>query len=118
MLDEARIRWRVVLVSACYSGGFLDPLKGDTTMVITAAHKDRTSFGCADENEFTYFGRAFFKEALPGSASFQDAFARAESLVGEWERKDGTPERERSLPQMHSARPIADQLQRWWAQRR
>jgi hypothetical protein len=118
MLDEARIRWRVVLVSACYSGGFLDPLKSDTTMVITAAHKDRTSFGCADENEFTYFGRAFFREALPGSASFQDAFARAQDLVGEWERKDGTPERERSLPQMHSARPIADQLQRWWAQRR
>lgn len=118
MLDEARIRWRVVLVSACYSGGFLDPLKGDTTMVITAARQDRTSFGCADENDFTYFGRAFFKEALPGSASFQDAFAKAQNLVGEWERKDGTPERERSLPQMHSARPIADQLQRWWAQRR
>ena len=26
MLDDARIRWKVVLVSACYSGGFVEPL--------------------------------------------------------------------------------------------
>ena len=26
MLDDSRIRWKVVLVSACYSGGFVDPL--------------------------------------------------------------------------------------------
>ena len=31
----------------------------DGTMVITAARHDRQSFGCADENEFTYFGRAY-----------------------------------------------------------
>ncbi|HUQ25182.1 MAG TPA: C13 family peptidase [Burkholderiales bacterium] len=118
MLEESRIRWKVVLVSACYSGGFVEPLKSDTTMVITAARADRTSFGCEDENDFTYFGRAFFKEALPASASFQDAFGRAQVLVGEWEKKDKTSEAERSLPQMHSARPIADQLARWWAQPR
>jgi len=118
MLEQSRIRWKVVLVSACYSGGFVEPLKSDTTMVITAARADRTSFGCSDENELTYFGRAFFKEALPASASFQDAFGRAQTLVGEWERQDKTPEGERSLPQFHSARPIAEQLARWWAQRR
>ena len=118
ILEESRIRWKVVLVSACYSGGFVEPLKSDTTMVITAARADRASFGCEDENDFTYFGRAFFKEALPASASFQDAFGRAQVLVGEWEKKDKTSEAERSLPQMHSARPIAEQLARWWAQPR
>ena len=118
ILEQSRIRWKLVLVSACYSGGFVEPLKSDTTMVITAARADRTSFGCEDENDFTYFGRAFFKEALPASASFQDAFGRAQALVGEWEKKDKTPEGERSLPQMHSARPIAEHLARWWAQPR
>jgi len=118
ILEQSRIRWKLVLVSACYSGGFVEPLKSDTTMVITAARADRTSFGCEDENDFTYFGRAFFKEALPASASFQDAFGRAQALVGEWEKKDKTPEAERSLPQMHSARPIAEHLARWWAQPR
>ncbi|MGH8323018.1 MAG: C13 family peptidase, partial [Steroidobacteraceae bacterium] len=30
-LDEAGIQWRVLIVSACYSGVFLEPLKTDTT---------------------------------------------------------------------------------------
>ena len=114
MLEESRIRWKVVLVSACYSGGFVEPLKSDSTMVITAARADRTSFGCADENEFTYFGRAFFKEALPASRSFQDAFSKADALVAEWERKD-QPGQERSLPQIYSTPAINTQLARWWA---
>jgi len=116
MLDESRIRWKVVLVSACYSGGFVEPLKSEGTMVITAARGDRTSFGCADENDFTYFGRAFFKEALPASASFFEAFTKAQALVAEWEKKDKTPEVERSLPQIYSPLPLAEQLKKWWAQ--
>ncbi len=118
MLEESRIRWKVVLVSACYSGGFVDPLKSESTMVITAARADRTSFGCADENDFTYFGRAFFREALPASGSFFEAFTKAQALVGEWEKKDRTPEAERSLPQVYSPLPISEQLKRWWAQPR
>jgi hypothetical protein len=86
--------------------------------VITAARADRTSFGCADENDFTYFGRAFFKEALPASGSFLEAFTKAQALVGEWEKKDKAPESERSLPQVYSPLPISEQLKRWWAQPR
>ena len=118
MLEEARIRWKVVLVSACYSGGFVDPLKSESTMVITAARADRASFGCADENDFTYFGRAFFREALPASGSFFEAFTKAQALVGEWEKKDKTPEAERSLPQVYSPLPVSEQLRRWWSQAR
>ena len=115
LLRESGIRWKVVVISACYSGGFLDPLKDDGTLVITAARHDRQSFGCADENDFTYFGRAFFKEALPKASSFQDAFRRAEVIVREMELP---AKAEHSIPQMHSARPIEQQLQRWWSQRK
>ena len=48
---------------------------------------DCTSFGCADENDFTYFGRALFKESLPQAANLSDAFAKAQALVQEWEAK-------------------------------
>ncbi|HEY5896314.1 MAG TPA: C13 family peptidase [Burkholderiales bacterium] len=116
LLKESGIRWKVIVLSACYAGGFIDHLKDDSTMVITAARGDRASFGCADENDFTYFGRAFFKEALPKSRSFQDAFARADALVAEWERKE-QPKEERSLPQIHSTPAISAQLARWWATR-
>ena len=114
LMRESGIRWKVVVISACYSGGFLEPLKDDGTLVITAARRDRQSFGCADENDFTYFGRAYFEKALPQASSFQDAFRKAEVIVKEME----TAGAEHSLPQMHTAGPIEQQLQRWWAQKR
>jgi hypothetical protein len=124
LVKESGIRWKVVLVSACYSGGFIEPLQDGQTLVIAAARADRTSFGCADENDFTYFGRAFFKESLPKAASFQDAFHKAEVLVDKWERT-GTgdaaaaakpKEEEHSLPQISSTPAINARLERWWAQ--
>ena len=127
LLKESGVRWKVVLVSACYSGGFIEPLQDGRTLVITAARQDRRSFGCADENEFTYFGRAFFKESLPKAASFEDAFRQAEVLVADWERKEvrdpqsgamlaKSADEERSLPQISSTSAIDAQLKRWWEQ--
>ena len=124
LLRESGARWKVVLISACYGGGFIDALKDDGTLVIAAARSDRQSFGCADENDFTYFGRAYFKEALPQSSSFQDAFRKAEARVHDMEVREmkapaGTPADERhSLPQMWSPPGIEQQLARWWAQKR
>ena len=114
LLKESGIRWKVIVVSACYSGGFIEPLRDDSTLIITAARHDRASFGCADENDFTYFGRAFFKESLPLSRSFHDAFSKASALVAQWEKKD-LPKEEPSLPQIHSTAAIDAQLARWWA---
>jgi hypothetical protein len=126
LLRESGIRWKAVVISACYAGGFIEPLKDDGTLVITAARHDRQSFGCADENDFTYFGRAYFEKALPQASSFQDAFRRAEGMVREMELQapsapaaPGKPASvEHSLPQMHSPAPIEQQLQRWWKQQR
>jgi hypothetical protein len=115
MLEESGIRWKVVLVSACYSGGFVDALKNETTLVITASRADRVSFGCADDAELTDFGRAYFRESLPAAGSFQDAFARAQKLVDKWETD---AKLEHSLPQIAEARPITEQLARWWKQPR
>ncbi len=37
LLDAPGIKWRIVVVSACYSGGFIDALQDDYTLVLTAA---------------------------------------------------------------------------------
>ena len=117
-LRASGIRWKAVVVSACYAGGFIDYLKDERSLVLAAARRDRRSFGCADENDFTYFGRAFFKDALPSSGSFQDAFQAADSLIREREGKElKGGEDAYSLPQMHDAPAIREHLQRWWAQR-
>src|SRR5262249_40186406 len=64
MLDSSDIKNRVVVVSACHSGSFIPALATPTTLVITASRADRTSFGCGDKRWWTYFGDAYFNQAL------------------------------------------------------
>lgn len=121
MLRESGIRWKVVVVSACYAGGFLYPLHDETTMVIAAARSDRKSFGCADENDFTYFGEAYFRDALPQSTSFAEAFEKARAIVekreAEQQPKGEKPkEEEFSRPQMHNPEKVDAYLRKWWGQ--
>jgi hypothetical protein len=97
LLDEAHIKWRVIVISACYSGSFIAPLRGDTTLVATAAAADRTSFGCECGNDFTYFGRAYFHEALRETRSFLAAFDRARAAVL---RREEAERRLPSCPQL------------------
>ncbi len=64
ILGEARIRWRVIIVSACYSGIFIPVLKNDSTLIMTAADSRHSSFGCDDTRDLTYFGEALLHDAL------------------------------------------------------
>ncbi|HEX8960230.1 MAG TPA: C13 family peptidase, partial [Geobacteraceae bacterium] len=57
MLKRSRITWKVIVVSACYAGGFIDPLKDDHTLIITAADATHESFGCQNGEGFTWFGK-------------------------------------------------------------
>ncbi|AMP10319.1 caspase domain protein [Collimonas arenae] len=123
ILAESGIRWKVVVVSACYAGGFIDPLKDEHTMVMTAARRDRTSFGCADDRDFTYFGKAFFERSLPGSRSFGDAFDKAKALVATWETEDFKDAKEpgevtHSEPQIYRGALIDAYLKKWQAQKK
>lgn len=88
-LDESGIRRRVIVLSACYSGGFIPVLQSPETLVITAAGSKQTSFGCTDDAEMTYFGRAFFDEALRREHSLWSAFATAREVIRERESEQG-----------------------------
>ena len=96
-LDDSGIRWRVIVVSACYSGSFIDELSSPTTVVITASAADKMSFGCTNSAEMTYFGQAFFSESLRENMSFEAAFKDASSRVSARENLMGF---EPSEPQM------------------
>jgi len=109
-LDSAGIRWRVAVISACYSGGFVDALSGSTSLVITASREDRTSFGCHAEADMTYFGRAYFSQALQASDDFIAAYASASAEVKQRESEEGFPPSE---PQMSDGELIRAQLKAW-----
>jgi len=114
ILDDSGIKWKVVVLSACYSGGFIDRLKNDQTLIFTAAAADKTSFGCDDNTEFTYFGDAFFRQGMPDTESFSAAFDHAVELIEQWEREEDL---EPSHPQSHQPQPILTQLRRWRAEK-
>jgi peptidase C13-like protein len=89
MLADSGIKWKVIVISACFSGGFIEPLKDDNTLVITAADAFHSSFGCAYDSDYTWFSEAFYDEALRTTFSFAQAFAAAKKTVGERERAEG-----------------------------
>ena len=87
LLDEAAIKWRIIVVSACYSGGYIEPLKDDFTLILTASATDRTSFGCGTESNATYFADALFQHALRFEDSFVKAFEKARERIAEREKE-------------------------------
>ena len=88
-LDASGIRWRVIVISSCYSGSFIPALQNDNTLIITASAADRQSFGCSNEAEYTYFGRAFFDQAMREQTSIQAAFNETKATVAKWEAAQG-----------------------------
>ena len=88
-LRDSGIRWRVIMISACYAGGFIEPLRDPRTILITAAAADRTSFGCSSDSDLTYFGEAFYRDALPAARSLRDAFETAKAAIAARERSEG-----------------------------
>ena len=97
MLDASGAKYRVVIISACYSGVFVPALADPRTLVITAAAADRPSFGCEDGRRWTYFGDAFFNRTLRRAPDLESAFEGARRLVTARERRDGF---EPSRPQL------------------
>jgi hypothetical protein len=96
-LAGSAVRWKVVIVSACYSGGFVEPLKDANTLIITAAAADRHSFGCEHGRESTYFGNAYFGEGLAQTRSFAEAFRIARERVAQQEAAE---QKKPSQPQL------------------
>ncbi len=97
MLKRTGIRYKVVIISACYSGVFIPPIADADTLVITAADANHSSFGCEDKAKWTYFGDAFFNIALRQTSNLKEAFLLARSLVSKRELRQGF---EPSHPQM------------------
>jgi hypothetical protein len=107
MLKESGIRWRVIVISACHSGSFISALRDENTIILTAAAADRASFGCSDDNDLTYFGEAFYRDALPQAATLRAAFEAARVDI---ERREKVEGRTPSAPQAHFGAALEKKL--------
>ena len=106
-LDASQIKWKVLVVSACYSGGFVAPLQDENTLIITASSATKTSFGCGNESDATYLAKALFDEALRKTYSFETAFAQARETIL---LREQTEKHEPSDPQIFVGAAIRERL--------
>ncbi|MFJ5257047.1 C13 family peptidase [Pseudomonas sp. NPDC088414] len=103
VLAPLKNRDKVIVISSCYSGGFIPALKDERTLIMTASRADRVSFGCSEEANFTYFGDALFAQALNQTDDLEQAFKLAKATVAERELADNF---EASEPQIWAPKTV------------
>lgn len=94
----------VVVLSGCYSGLYAaPPLAGPDRIIITAARRDRPSFGCGAGEVYTVFDRCMIT-AIERGGTWQGAFDAAHGCVAaEEQREDERP----SQPQARFGTAVA-----------
>jgi hypothetical protein len=107
MLSSLGIRNRLLILQACFAGQFVPALKSPTTIVVTAAAADRSSFGCQAGNDWTFFGDALINHAFRQPLPLDVQLRRAAGLIAAAESRAGlTP----SNPQVSTGSDTAKWL--------
>jgi hypothetical protein len=89
LLDDSGIRWRIVVVTACYAGAWLEALAGDETLVMTATDAAGAGEGCAVDDEGTAFGSALFGTGMAEADTLEGAFEIARKRIAERSARGG-----------------------------
>jgi hypothetical protein len=82
MLRSLGIKNRLLILQACFSGQFVPALRDPSTIVVTAAAADRSSFGCQAGNDWTFFGDALINHAFRQPLPLDVQLQRATALIG------------------------------------
>ena len=94
LLDRALVQGcgdapTVVVVSACFSGGFAEaPMARPNRIVLTAARPDRASFGCGAGRTYTVYDHCLL-DALDRGGTWRAAYATIQGCVAVDEQEDG-----------------------------
>jgi hypothetical protein len=74
----------VIVMSSCFSGQFVEPLRGENRIIMTAARPDRTSFGCGEMDKHTFFDDCFL-QAMPMAGDFPSLGGLVQQCVAQRE---------------------------------
>lgn len=97
------VRPTIVVISACHSGVFVPALAAPNRMVFTAAHADRSSFGCGESSQYPYFDQCTI-ESMPSAKDFQQLASSVKACVARMESTQGF---QPSQPQLFIGEAIA-----------
>lgn len=95
----------VLLISACYSGVFAEPkMEAPNRIILTAARKDKTSFGCSAEAVYTYWDGCLV-DLLPKARTWLELSQKIEKCIEDKESGGGFA---RSYPQARFGAEVKD----------
>lgn len=100
----------VVVISACFSGVFVPKLAAPNRLIITAARKDRTSFGCGTTDRYPYYDTCFL-HTLSQAHDFRDLAYKTKDCVAEMEADTGMEPP--SEPQISIGKNVLAELKGW-----
>ncbi|MBV1776737.1 C13 family peptidase [Burkholderiaceae bacterium DAT-1] len=106
-LDDAGIHYRAIFISGCFSGGYIDALANQNTLIMTASDATHPSFGCGHESDLTWFGNALLVHALPQARTIPEAWPIATQIIKKWESEQQI---EASNPQLRIGQHFATHL--------
>ena len=102
--DTCGKRPTVLLVSACYAGIFAEPsMQANNRIILAAARKDKTSFGCSAEADYTYWDGCLVS-SLPTSNTWYELAQQVEQCI---EVKESAGGFSRSYPQARFGSDVA-----------
>jgi hypothetical protein len=99
----------VIFTVACFSGVFVDALQGPNRFVMTAARPDRPSFGCGDNDHYTFFDNCWL-DAIGATGDFSGLAQSIRACVSSKERQIGALPSE---PQLQIGTNAASDLPHW-----
>ena len=80
----------VVMVSACYSGQFIQPLHADNRIIMTAASAQRPSFGCSEAQEYTFWDGCVI-DHFERSSTWEILYTNVKQCIAQKEQQLGYP---------------------------
>jgi hypothetical protein len=100
----------VVVLSACFSGAFVPALARPNRIILTAARRDRTSFGCGQSDRYPYFDNCVLS-VWPYANGFPALGRAAQLCVAAREKREhvGPP----SQPQLFVGADTIVRIPRW-----
>ena len=99
----------LVVLSACYSGAFIEPLKAPNRVVLTATDVRNTSFKCQYTGNNTPFAEALFGQAGAENLSITDWMGAAQKSIAAQEKR-------RKLPASKPLAFVGDEAKAWAGQ--
>jgi Peptidase C13 family len=76
----------LLVLSACFSGSFIESLNSPDRVILTAAAKKRSSFGCQFQSTNTYFADAVFNQPSAIDRSIVDIMTQAKIDIDKREK--------------------------------